>query len=52
MGFAVLELWKIKMYETYYDKLQAYFGQQKFQVDYMDTYSFGMSKKTEKKEKV
>ena len=27
LGFALLELSKILMYETYYDKLQPYFGQ-------------------------
>ena len=27
LGFAVLELSKLLMYETYYDKLQPYFGE-------------------------
>ena len=27
LGFSVLELSKLLMYETYYDKLQPYFGQ-------------------------
>ena len=28
LGFSVLELSKLLMYETYYDNLQPYFGQQ------------------------
>ena len=28
LGFTVLELSKLLMYETYYDKLQPYFGQE------------------------
>ena len=28
LGFSVLELSKLLMYETYYDKLQPYFGQE------------------------
>ena len=27
LGFAILELSKLWMYETYYDKLQPYFGE-------------------------
>ena len=40
LGFAVLELSKLPMYETYYDKLQPNFGYQKFQIHYMDLHSF------------
>ena len=47
VGFAVLELSKLHMYETYYDKLQAYFGQEILQCLYMDTDSFVLSMKTE-----
>ena len=34
------------MYETYYDKLQQYFGQEKFQVHFVDTDSFVLSMNT------
>ena len=37
LGFAVLELSKLLMYETYYDKLQPYFGQENIQCHYMDS---------------
>ena len=40
LGFALLELSKILMYETYYDKLQPYLGQKNLQLHYMDTDSF------------
>ena len=43
LGFALLELSKISMYETYYDKLQPYFGQKNLQLHYMDTDSFVLS---------
>ena len=46
LGFTVLELSKLLMYETYYDKLQPYFGQQNIQLHYMDTDSFILSVKT------
>ena len=32
LGFSVLELRKLLMYETYYDKLQPYFGREKIQL--------------------
>ena len=35
------------MNETYYDKLQPYFGQEKLHLHYMDTDSFVSSLKTE-----
>ena len=38
--FSVLELSKLLMYETYYDKLQPYFGQENINPHYMDTDSF------------
>ena len=37
LGFTVLELIKFYMYETYYDKLQPYFGQESIQCHYMDS---------------
>ena len=43
LGFSVLELSKLLMYETYYDKLQPYFGQENTQLQYMDTDSFVLS---------
>ena len=46
LGFSVLELSKLLMYETYYDKLQPYFGQENFQLHYMDTDSFVLSVNT------
>ena len=46
LGFTVLELSKLLMYETYYDTLQPYFGQENLQLHYMDTDSFVLSIKT------
>ena len=46
LGFSVLELCKLLLYETYYDKLQPYFGQEKIQLHYMDTDSFVLSVNT------
>ena len=46
LGFSVLELTKLIMSETYYDKLQPYFGQEKIQLHYMDTDSFVLSVNT------
>ena len=43
LGFTVLELSKLLMYETYYDILQPYFGQANIQLHYMDTDSFVLS---------
>ena len=37
LGFCVLELSKLHMYETYYDKLQPYFGQENIKCHYMDS---------------
>ena len=36
LGFTILELSKLYMYETYYDTLQPYFGQENIQFYYMD----------------
>ena len=47
LGFSVLELSKLLMYETYYDKLQPYFGQENIQLHYMDCDSFVLSIETQ-----
>ena len=46
LGFSVLELSKLIMYETYYDKLQPCFGQENIQLPYMDTESCVLSVNT------
>ena len=46
LGFSVLELSKLLMYETYYDELEPYFGQENIQLHYMDTDSFVLSVNT------
>ena len=46
VGFAILELSKLHMYETYYDTLQPYFGQEKLQLHYIDTDGKILSMKT------
>ena len=46
LGFAVLKLSKLHMYETYYDKLQPYFGQENLQLHYVDTHAFVLSVNT------
>ena len=43
LGFSVLELSKLLMNETYYDKLQPYFKQENKQLIYMVTDSFVLS---------
>ena len=43
LGFAILELSKLHMYERYYDKLQLYFGKKNLHLHYMDTDSFILS---------
>ena len=43
LGLSVLELSKLLIYETYYDKLQPYFGQENIQLHYMDFDSFVLS---------
>ena len=47
LGFAIIELSKLHMYETYYDTLQPYFGQESIQLRYMDCDSFILSIKSE-----
>ena len=47
LGFTVLELSKLLMYETYYDILQPYFGQENIQLHYMDFDSFVLSIETQ-----
>ena len=46
LGFCILELSKLLMYETYYDKLQKYFGIDGIQIHYQDTDAYIMSIKT------
>ena len=46
VGFAILELSKLHMYETYYDILQPYFGQENLQLHYIDTDGMFLSMKT------
>ena len=46
LGFSVLELSKLLMYETYYDKLEPYFGLKNIQLHYMDTDSFVLNVNT------
>ena len=40
LGYVVLDLSKLLMHETYYDKLKPYFGQEDNQLHYMHTDSF------------
>ena len=47
LGFSVLELSKLLMYETYYDKLQPYFRQENIKLHYMDCDSFVLSIETQ-----
>ena len=46
LGFAVLEIRKLHIYETYYDKLQPYFGQEVNRLHYIDTDAFALSVST------
>ena len=46
LGFAVLELSKLRMYESLSDKLQPYFVQKNLQIHYVDTDSFVSSVNT------
>ena len=46
LGFSKLELSKLLMYETYYDKLQPYFGQENIKLHYIDTDAFVLSVNT------
>ena len=47
VGFAILELSTLHMYETYYDNLQPSFGQEILQLHYIDTDGKIFSMKTE-----
>ena len=47
LGFAILELKKLHLFETYYDKLQPYFRKEHLQLHYVDTDSFVLKTKTE-----
>ena len=47
VGFSILELSGLHMYETYYDVLQPSFGQEKLQLHYIDTDGMILSMKTE-----
>ena len=40
MGFGLLELRKLLMYESYYDELEPYFGRENQILHYMDTDNF------------
>ena len=46
VGFAVPELCKMRMHETYFDKLQPCFGHEIIQCHYIDTHAFDLSVKT------
>ena len=46
LGFSVLELSKLLMYETYYDIFQPYFGEENIQYHYGDTDAMVLSIKT------
>ena len=46
VGFSILELSKLHMYETYYDTLQPYFGQENLQLQYIDTDGMFLSMET------
>ena len=43
LAFAVFELSKLLMYETYFDQIQPYFGQKNIQLHNIDTDSFVLS---------
>ena len=47
LGFAVLELSKLQMYESLYDRSQPCLGERNIQLPYMDTDSFVSSVNTE-----
>ena len=47
LGFAVLDLSKLLMYETYYEKLQPYFGLENIQNHYTDCDSMVLSIRTD-----
>ena len=47
VGFAILEFSKLHMYETFYDKLQPYFGEKSLQLHYIDTDGVILSMETQ-----
>ena len=47
LGFSTVELSKLHLYETYYDKLQPYYGMENIQLHFMDCDSFVLSIKKE-----
>ena len=47
VGFAILKLSKLHMYETFYDTLQTYFAQENLQIHYINTHGMILSMKTE-----
>ena len=47
LGFAILEMSKLHMYETYYDTLQPHFGQENIHIHFMDCDSFILIIKSE-----
>ena len=49
IGFAILEMSKFLRYETYYDKLQLYNGQENIQLHYMDCDNFVLRIRTQNK---
>ena len=47
LGFAILDLSKLLMYETYYEEVQPYFGSDNIQSHYFDCDDVVLSNKTE-----
>ena len=47
VGFSILEWSKLHMYETYYDILKAYFGEENLQLHYINTDGMILSMKTQ-----
>ena len=47
VGFAFSELSKLHIYETYYDTLQPYFGQESLHLHYIDTDGMILSMQTQ-----
>ena len=46
LGFSIIELSKLFMYEIYYDKLKPFFWRKNLQLHYVDTDSFVLSVST------
>ena len=46
LGFAILQMVKLHMFETCFDKLQPYFEQKNLQLHYIDTDAFVLSVNT------